>query len=521
MSTRITTIPDDPFDFAEYLARTDPAKRKERDSSQRFELTDAGNGQRLAKRHGADLRYVPEWGWVVWDGRRWRKDELAARSRAVESARHIHAEAANESDDNKRRAITRWAERSQQAQRIGAALWLAEPDHAAHPEQFDKDTFLLCVRNGVIDLRSGQLRDHRREDYMTRAIDADYKPGTPCPRWLAFLERVQPSPCVRAFLQRWLGYCLTGSTAAQCFVVNYGTGANGKTTLATAMLNLLGEYGTQADFATFLQRREPGIRNDLAGLCGSRVVMACEGPEGAKLDTATIKGITGSDTVTARFLHKEYFSFAPTFKLMLATNHMPAIRDTSNAMWRRVLLVPWTVTIPESERRPIEQILGELRAEASGMLEWCIAGCLQWQRDGLIPPDEVQRATADYKEDQDDIGRWIGDRCIIAPHAKTPAADLYRDYVNWCESDGNPTMSQRALGNRLHERGLATDRDRNKRFWTGIGLASVTHDACDTSLDVTDIHARAIGVTPKNASHASQASQVCPRCDGEGCRWCA
>ncbi len=452
------------------MLNSDYERRKGNGTPDHIALTDAGNAERLRIHYGADLRYVPAWGWLVWDGRRWYRDKLAARARAVETARLIHAEAAHETDSEIRKTITKWAERSQHAQRVRAALWLAEPDHVARLEDFDRESYLLCVRNGRIDLCTGELRDHRREDHITRVIGVDHDPDATCPHWLAFLERVQPSAEVRAFLKRWCGYSLTGTTSEQCFLVNWGGGNNGKTVFTSALFELFGEYAAQADFSTFLQRREPGIRNDLARLAGARLVAAVEGPEGAKLDAAVVKAITGGDVICARFLHREFFEFRPAFKLMLATNHRPTIHDTSEAMWRRVRLVPWTVTIAESERRPLDAILGEFRAESSGILAWCVEGCLEWQSQGLAPPEAVKLATSSYRAEEDDLGRWLEECCVVASHARTTSADLYRAYASWCESEGVQVLGKKRFGERLQERGFERDRDKRARFWHGIGL---------------------------------------------------
>ena len=453
------------------VALIDSAQRKYRaaERAREFELTDAGNAQRFARGLGAQgALYVQAWGWMAWDDRRWARDELAVRDIATTTAREIHAEAAAELDHERRKRIVHHAERSQAAQRISAMLWLAQPELRADPADFDRDPLFINVRNGTIDLATGDLRPHSREDKNTKIVDVDFDADAPAPTWQRFLETVQPNREVRDYIQRRAGSYLTAITSDQSFDVHYGSGANGKTTLLNALLEATGEYGVQADFSTFLQRRDAGIRNDLARLNGARLVVATEGPDGARLDAAAIKSLTGGDIITARFLHKEFFEFRPSFKLALATNHRPVIRDASEGMWRRVCLVPWEVTIPPEERDP--ELPDKLRNERAGILAWAVRGCLAWRLDGLNPPDSIRGATKKYRADQDDIGRWLAASCVLRENAKALGKELYRSYSKWCESEGLQPYSQRRLGDALRERGLVDEHTNKGNQWAGIGL---------------------------------------------------
>jgi len=274
-------------------------------------------------------------------------------------------------------------------------------------------------------------------------------------------------PDVIGFIQRAVGYALTGCTSEQVLFFLYGLGANGKTTLIEVLRALLGDYAMQASFATFAERRGDGPRNDVARLAGARLVAASEAGEGTRFDEGLIKQLTGSDAVTARFLYGEDFEFHPAFKLVLAANHKPAIRGTDRAIWRRIHLVPFTVTIPEGERDP--QLLGKLTAELPGILRWALDGCLAWQRDGLGAPVAVRSATLRYREEMDTIGAFLDEACRLHASGRVRAGALYPRYQAWCERVGERALSQRKLGERLAERGLHCITS-NGTVWLGLEL---------------------------------------------------
>ncbi len=479
-------------------------------SSDAVPLSDVGNADRLQAQHRDDLAYVPEWGWATWTGKRWVCDDLAARNLMAETARLIHEEAAVEANLSRQREITAWSLKSQHSQRIGGALWVAQPRLRARPEEFDRDPWLLCVANGVIDLSSGKLRDHKRGDRITRIIDVEYDRKAKATEWLKFLKRVQPSSEVRAFLKRWSGYMLTGTTREHCFVVHHGGGANGKTTFTRGLQNTLGEYAMQAEFATFLQRREQGgIRNDLARLAGARMVCAVEGPEDGRLDAAVVKAVTGGDIIACRFLHREFFEYEPAFKVMMSTNHRPTIQDTSEAMWRRVVLVPWTVTIPESERDG--ELIDKLHAERAGILAWCVEGCAAWLRDGLSAPETVTAATQAYRDDEDLIQRWIGERCDLEG-TSTPTK-VYADYERWCAGEGTPPLGKIRFNATLRDRGFVQVRDSQQRRWQGIRLKSDKVTESDSRSEVTtldDDYVRDLELTVTDCHSVTEGDTVRP-----------
>lgn len=440
-----------------------------------YNLTDAGNAQRFTRDHGRDLRYCYAWcTWLVWDGRRWAKDAGdAIMVRAKETARRIFSEAAAEPDGDRRRAIAAWAKKTESRERLLAMLALAqsEPGIPITPDELDRDAFALNVENGTLDLRTGELRPHRRADRITKLAGTTFDGGATCPLFFEFLERIAAGDAERiAFLQRALGYSLTGDTREQCFFLAWGSGANGKTTLLRVVFALLGDYAAGTPASTFMVRHHESIPNDLARLAGSRYVLASEGEENQRLAESLVKGVTGGDVLTARFMRSEFFDFTPVLKLWIGTNHRPVIRGTDRAIWRRVKLIAFDVTIPEPDR---DKTLGEkLLAEAPAILAWLVAGCRQWLARGLDVPPSVRDATGEYRAEMDVLGGFLEDRCMLDAAAVTSTRELYEDYQQWCAAASEKPVTKKTFGLRLAERGYAPDRTRQERGWRGLRLRS-------------------------------------------------
>lgn len=433
--------------------------------------TDLGNAERLLERHGADLRYCHPWArWLVWDGKRWAADETGVPERRLkETLRALIADAHEIDDDAQRKKLLKHVLESERAPRIRGALELARSERGVPvvPADLDADPWLLNVANGTIDLRDGELRSARREDLLTNLAPVAFNPDATAPRWQKFLERVLPDESSRAFLQRYVGYSLAGVTVEQVLTILHGLGANGKSTFVETLLELLGDYGMQAPAETFLERRE-SIPNDVARLRGARLVAATEIAEGRRLNETLVKRMTGGDMLTARFMRGEWFEFPATFSVLLATNHKPVVRGTDEAIWRRIRLVPFDVTIPPAEREP--ELREQLRHEFPGILAWAVEGCLAWQRDGLGESDAVERATATYREDSDLLGAFIEDRCVVLDEIRAKASDLFSAYREWCNETGTQAVSQQLFGRRLSERGFVQTRDGAARWWQGIGI---------------------------------------------------
>ena len=435
--------------------------------------TDTGNAERLADRHRPELRYVHLWKKpLVWDGMRWKIDDLGrAMAFTKDVARSILVEAAAATGE-KRDNLFAFARSSESANRRAAMLNLVTSEDGIPilHSSLDVDPMLLNVLNGTIDLRTGTIREHRQQDLLTCLAPVKYDAAADAPIFRRFLERVQPLEDMRAFLQRAVGMTLSGNVFDQILLLLYGLGANGKTVFLRLMHALLGlDYAHQAPTELLVAKQNRGHPTELASLFRKRLVVCAEIGSGLRLDEQLVKQLTGGDLITARRMKEDFWTFPPTHKLWIAGNHKPVIRGTDEGMWRRIRLVPFSVTIPRDERDP--DLFEKLTQELPGILNWAIDGCLLWQRDGLNPPPAVMAATAEYREEQDALAEFLASECVIHEKAKVSAKDLYAAYVRWCEGSGEEPLKQRTFGTRLTERGL----DKKKVsvvVYFGIGLRS-------------------------------------------------
>lgn len=425
-------------------------------SASMWQLSDLGNAERFVHEHGDYFRYVPELGWLHWDGRRWDRDTTGAVMRASKiTVRRIKREAAETAD--KKLAEKRWqhGHRSEQRPRLEAMVALAatEAEVVVTAEQLDAHPDLLTVGNGTVDLRTGELRPHEPADLITRATTIDYDRSAGCARWARFLAEIADGDVdLVGYLQRLVGYTLTGHTSEQMLAVFYGTGCNGKTTLVNVLQKLHGDHAVTAPFDTFTRgRNDRGPRDDLARLRGARLVTAAESGEGRRLDEATVKEITGGDRIAARPLYREYFEFRPAFTLLLTTNHRPRVDADDEAIWRRLQLVPFEQSFEGREDRDLEAML---EAELPGILTWAVLGAMKWYRLGLDPPATVRAATADYRNDEDAIGQFLADVCTLDPDARTIKTQLRGAYERWCGDNGEQPLTAREFGVRLARHGI-------------------------------------------------------------------
>src|SRR5829696_1382687 len=443
-----------------------------------YNLTDLGNTRRLIHRHGRNLRYCWLWRkWLVWDGKRWVKDDTGEVYRlAKETVSSIYQEAAAAPNDEARKELGKHGTRSEAGARIKEMVDLARSDVPVMPDELDASPDLLNTESGTIDLRTGELREHRRQELITKLAPVEYRPDATAGAWDAFLGRVLPGEELRGFVQRASGYSATGDTSEQCMFINHGGGANGKSTFQEAIAAALGDYAMRAPTEMLLAKRTDGVPNDIARLKGSRFVASSETEEGRRLAESLIKDLTGQDTVTARFLWAELFEFTPTHKLWLSTNHKPEIRGTDNAIWRRIRLIPWTVTIPPAEQD--KQLSTRLRGELPGILAWIVRGCLEWRREGLRAPDEVRRATGAYRAEMDVLAGFLAECCELDTGHWEYAKDLYECYKRWCDENGERPEPQRKFGGRLGERGFHRDRggSRGAGIWRGVRLTEGEKD---------------------------------------------
>lgn len=444
-----------------------------------FNLTDFGNAERLIARHGKNFRYCYTWDkWLHWDGRRWSVDDNGEIVRAAKDTARAIATEADKLDDKTKRTLVEWSRRSEGHARINAMIELAksEPGTGVTLDELDTDPWAINCANGTLDLRTGELRPHDRANLITKLAPAEYDANATSERWDDFLNTAtQGNADLQTFLQRAAGYSLTGSTREEVLFFVHGPAAAGKSTFVEALKSALGDYAAQSDFETFLMRNMiGGARNDIARLVGARMVASIEVDEGKRLAEGLVKTLVGGDTIAARFLYQEAFEYIPQFKLWLVANHAPRVRDDDDAIWRRILRVPFERVIPKGERDP--KVKEELRDPGKGgraVLAWAVRGALAWQAFGLTIPAIIEDATNAYREDMDPLKEFFADVCILGPQYKVTPANLRTAYENWAKENGEKyTVSRKNFVARLNGIGVEKIRQGNAYAWRGIGLLS-------------------------------------------------
>ena len=491
-----------------------PAKVRERSGM----LTDLGNAEALVADHGDILRYVFPWKtWLIWDGTRWAKDEMDGIVRlAKQTVRKMYTEASG-LDTDRRSALVKHAMRSEASGRLHAMVELAraEPGVGILPKELDADPWVVNLKNGILDLRTGKLGPHDQAKLCVKRMEVEYDPGAECPLWEAFLRRIFDGKAeLIEFMQRVAGYSLTGSIREQCIFILHGSGANGKSVFLETLRGLWGDYSEQSDPKTFQEKKQESISNDVAALKGARLVAATETESGGRLSETLVKQATGGEDVTARFLHQEFFSYKPEFKLFLVTNHRPIIRGSDNGIWRRIRLVPFEVTIPEAERD--KDLMEKLRAELPGILAWTVRGCAAWLAGGLAAPEAVTVATSGYREEMDILGPFIKSAC--RPEGAVAFKELWAAYVDFCSYAHEEPMKQRTFSEALAERGFRKEQNKlGQRVWGGIRLATPTERAAadlEARKQANDVREKsAFGQTMSSGNLLSQtmsSGEECP-----------
>lgn len=427
-------------------------------------FSDDALADHFAEKHCARWRYVDALGWFKWHGDGWRRDEANEyRHHARMVTREaLHWQGVGDLTAKDRRKLN-------SAGSAGNIVSIAKSDPrlVASVEQWDKDSWLLGVPGGVIDLRCAKMLPAEPEQYMTKRCATAPEHGKPT-LWLEYLKRAhQGDEEVISFLQRFAGYCCTGETTEHALAFLYGTGRNGKGVFLETLSGVLGDYARTAAMTTFLEQKNPQHTTELARLHKARLVITEEVSSGGRWNEARIKHMTGGGKITARFMRLDDFEFTPNFKLMIAANHKPSLRSVDEAMKARIHLVPFEVTIPPEERDP--NLLEKLRAEWPQILGWMLDGCAQWQERGLTPPEKVRSATTKYMDSEDILGDWMAECCLM--EGELDGSDGYKNYSRWCEAQGYTTWSRIGWSKALLERGTVDDRRSNGRtIFMGISL---------------------------------------------------
>lgn len=476
----MSATPATPAEIAQTAERFAAQNKLPAHNGKLYTANDAGRAEQFVDNHAEAVRYVPAWNrWLIWTGHYWRPDEDGAITRlAVSNSMALIRGAAEILDHRNRAEAVKEALASGNAHRIEQMMELAKCDAriVARHDRLDAEHFLLGVQNGVIELRTGFFREGRQQDLITKQAGAAYVRGATCPRWLSFLDVVLASNReLIAYVQKLVGYTLTGDVSGQCFPFLYGSGMNGKSVFTEILQRLLGDYGQRAPSSLLVAShngREP--THEIARLQGARLVIGSETEEGARLAESRVKDLTGGDTLTGRCLYAEAFDFRPCLKLWMFGNHKPEIRGNDEGIWRRVRLIPFTVQIPKANRDL--HLSGKLVDELPGILQWALKGTRLWLKNGLTAPGIVTNASAEYRDEEDTLGDFIRDETEHVPNAETTSGEMFARYQTWAERNGiRCPLTQRALAKRLKERELRQNRTRDGRVWKDVQLKCGTN----------------------------------------------
>jgi len=445
--------------------------------TKKYNQTDAGNASRFLDMFGDRVRFCHNWGkWLVWDGSRWSMDEKGGAGvydLALQMAYAISVEAADAEDNADRESLGSWALKCEARAKIENMLALAKTNLrvAVEPGELDSDPWLFNCANGTLHLKTGKLKPHDPTDLITRVCPFDYDPDAKFEKWERFLARILEDVDLQMYVYKALGYSLTGHVGEQVFFFAYGAkGANGKSTFMEVIQAILGGYSKAMQSETLMLQHNgrAGASPDIARLKGARFVSAPETPVGRRLDEQLVKQLTGGDTIVARYLYQDEFEFRPNLKLWMVGNHKPQIQGADQAIWRRVRLIPFNVVIPEDERNP--NMTEELLQEASGILNWMVMGCLDWQEEGLKAPAKVMEAVSEYFDEMDVLGRFLEDRCELGVNHRTQSSTLYEAYRLWAVAEGQRVWTQTAFSLAMKERGVEKTKTMGIAIFLGVHL---------------------------------------------------
>lgn len=443
-----------------------------------YTFDDMGNAERFVDLFGENVRYCyTEKKWYFYNSMRWSVDNLGVILRmadkcveAMKAEAKLYLQADEESGGDMAKAFEKHMKSSRSNKSKKAMLNEIEHHLPILPIQMDRYKMALNTPSGIINLKNGDVKAHNPEYYFTKITSVDCAEAADCPRWLAFLDDIfaGDKDLIR-YIQKAVGYSLTGSTAEQCAFFLYGTGRNGKSTFIDVIRDVFGDYAANIQPETIMVKssQSNAINSDIARLKGARLVTSVEPNEGVRLNEGLLKQLTGDDTVTARKLYSEEFEFKPEFKLWMATNHKPIIRGTDTGIWRRIHMIPFNVQIPED--KVDKNLTHKLKAEMTGIFKWCIDGCLMWQREGLQMPAAVLKSVREYRREMDVISAFIEDKCTL--EGTVQASMLYAAYASWADSNNEYCMSNTKFSTELAKR-FEKIKGRNYNYFTGISIRS-------------------------------------------------
>ncbi len=449
-------------------------------------LTELGNSQRLLSRFGGRLRFCRKLGgWFVWDGARWRLDTTGQVVRfAKQVVRQLWRDAAACDEQGVRDAMLSHARRSEKAAAVRAMVTLAESGEfvAVDADAFDANLWILNCRNGIVDLRTGELLAHKPESMCRKIAPVAFDDGADAPLWTKFLGEILPDAEVLAFLQRFAGYVLSGVIRERVLVVLIGAGRNGKSLLIKLLAHLLGDYATYAAPAVLMAKDGQRHPTELADLCGIRFAAMSEVREGQAFDVETMKRLTGNEPIKARFMNEDFFQFEATFKLAMAANHRPRVPDSTDSAWDRLREVPFTVRIKDADED--KELYEKLCGELPGILNWCLWGCAAWQQNGLGRAAAVDAATDAYRASEDPATEFFDEAVVFEPRAMVTRKALREAYEGWAKEVGERhPLDAKKFSDAVRKRGGVDKRTGGLNHWSGTRLRTARDE--NTSHDGT------------------------------------
>jgi putative DNA primase/helicase len=432
-------------------------------------ITEKSNAERLLEKHAPDLRFAADRGiWVRWNGKCWAANDAGGALRLTsEACRGIYSEAGAAADEKTRTLLGDWARRSEGRRVLENSLALARFDRRVEvskfSELFDRREMHINASNGTIDLNSGTLAAHRREDFLTKILDVAYDPAAHCPRFEKFLADTFADPEIIDYVQKFCGLCLTGRTSEQSWWLFHGVTASGKSTLISILRGILGPYAYALPENYFLVSNGSGDFAT-ANLAGIRFATCVETNEGRMLDVAKLKVLTGEDTISAALKYQNFFNFRPQMKLVLATNHPPRIPTSDAAIWRRVKVLPFRTTVPDAKRiANLASLLVE--EEGPGILRWAVEGCQQWLTDGLKETAGIKSAVSDYRRAEDVVADFVSECCSSDEEGRTPRGALLTAFADWAKKNGASALSGKKLASELQRLGVQKSKFDERRLW--------------------------------------------------------
>ena len=440
-----------------------------------MQFTDVTNRDYFLRAYGETIRYCISWNkFLIWNGTCWQIDTRGrVEEMCVDFLHKMYRGSRTINDLQLRIMFEKHLIRSESFRRIQALVGLLKVSSQIKTEDqdLDCDNYLFNSDGLTINLKTMKVREPNIKDLITKKSLFVFDKTAACPTWEMFLKQIFNNDiALIRFVQKAMGYSLSGDISEQCLFILWGTGANGKSTFLNVLQNLFGDYACSTGTETFMKKTSEHS-NDIARLKGARLVTTSEIEQGKSLSESIIKQITGEDVLTARFLYGEYFSFKPTFKICMATNHKPKIRGADNGIWRRIKMIPFTVTIPP-ERRD-KNLCEKLMAENSGIFNWLLKGYAMWVKEGLCEePEAVREANEEYRFDMDSVGTFINECFEIDASMKWKLNNtlLYNTYMKWCTANNERIMSQKWLSMRMQEKGFKRCVSNSQRFWLGLIL---------------------------------------------------